>query len=992
GLPTSDPAVSTDAGPRPTVDLTGDADPSLGAAAEQTAATAVAGNHAEADQATSTPFGEQDVRPTVARETLRPSVTPSGAPGGAGGTVPSAPPLSAQMLAGFDAAATPQLAAKAQPHVIAYGEQQAEYERSTVATQEDGQRQIAEADAATQREQEGLRAEVRADVAGEREHWRAENAKINERFGTQASSRRTAVEQQIDTKVKSTHAEAAEKLTGAEQEAASAKSRAESEAAAKKQEEESKPKSWWERAKGAVSSVFDAIRSVVSAIFDKLRQAVKAIIEAAKSVVRGLIEAARLVVVGLIKAFGEFVKGLVTIALAAFPEAAKRAREWIDRRVEQATDAVNKAAEALKNAATRILDAVGSALDAALGLLQKGLLAALDVLEALALAPFEAIELLAKIAKWIEENTHFIETAQRIMDDPDTVIEAIKSALGAMIAAVPEKALQALDDLAGQLGPKAQKHERGIRKYLSKALEHLRASWWEELKKMGWTLLWPWPAVWKDVKEIGAGIPKLLRAAFSLHVSEAIDEFLNVQQKLNSILGAVYGWFFIASVLVGAIIGGVPTAGAGAAAGALAGAAFAGEVGEALVIALIATEGAIILKSTVDLALDTNTEVEDETDYEKIAGSTLTIAITGAMMLLGELAADLAKAIWNGAKGLFRGAGADAAADAAAAGTHATGGEVPKAGELPEGKTTDTPGGADAPEGRTTDTPGGADAPEGKTTDTPGGADTPEGRTTDGGDTAGPEAEVINGEKVVASEPTADGHEVKVTEDGTCLTCSTCAETAVEFKEELKADSELKSEFDEIQGQADPAAKAKRLAEFREKLLEARAKATEPTPTEALADGGETKPTETGDTEPTDERAAEQEGTTEEEAGPEAEQKGAQEKAAEETQAPQEAAARPIDNVLGSARQVRGKFPDTAGPNEVLIRRHPETGAPTHYQIYDGAGRPIRRVDLTGAAHGGVPTPHVVEYTTHVNPKTGEVFVRKDRMVRPANPDEIPSP
>jgi hypothetical protein len=834
GLPTSDPAVSTDAGPRPTVDLTGDADPSLGAAAEQTAATAVAADHAEADQATSTPFGEQDVRPTVEREMLRPKVTPSGAPGGAGGTVPSAPPLSAEMLAGFDAAATPQLAAKAQPHVIAYGEQQAEYERSTVATQEDGQRQIAEADAATQREQEGLRAEVRADVAGERERWRAENAKINERFGTQASSRRTAVEQQIDTKVKSTHAEAAEKLTGAEQEAASAKSRAESEAAAKKQEEESKPKSWWERAKGAVSSVFDAIRSVVSAIFDKLRQAVKAIIEAAKSVVRGLIEAARLVVVGLIKAFGEFVKGLVTIALAAFPEAAKRAREWIDRRVEQATDAVNKAAEALKNAATRILDAVGSALDAALGLLQKGLLAALDVLEALALAPFEAIELLAKIAKWIEENTHFIETAQRIMDDPDTVIEAIKSALGAMIAAVPEKALQALDDLAGQLGPKAQKHERGIRKYLSKALEHLRASWWEELKKMGWTLLWPWPAVWKDVKEIGAGIPKLLRAAFSLHVSEAIDEFLNVQQKLNSILGAVYGWFFIASVLVGAIIGGVPTAGAGAAAGALAGAAFAGEVGEALVIALIATEGAIILKSTVDLALDTNTEVEDETDYEKIAGSTLTIAITGAMMLLGELAADLAKAIWNGAKGLFRGAGADAAADAAAAGTHGVG-EGPKVdapegratdtpgAEPPEGRTTDTPGGTEPAEGRTTDTPGGTEPAEGRTTDTPGGTEPAEGRTTDTGDPAAPDAEVVNGEKVVASEPTADGHQAKVTEEGTCLICSTCEEVGEMFKTELDADADLRTEFDSIGKEADPAVKAERLAAFEKDLMAKRA-------------------------------------------------------------------------------------------------------------------------------------------------------------------------
>lgn len=797
GLPTQDPAVSTDAGPRPNVDLTGDADPSHNAAAEAAAGASVTTGRGDADQATTASFGEQDVRPTVQQETLRPTVAPVGPPAvtasGAGPPSAAGPPaLPPDMLARFDAAATPAVAAEAQNHATVYGEKQAEYERSTTATQEDGRRQIAEADAATRREQEGLRAEVRADVAGERERWKAENRQIEQRFGSQASARRTSVEQEIQTKVQTAHTDAAGKLASAEREAATAKQSAEAEAAAKKKEEEDRPKSWWERAKGAVSAVFDAIRSVVTAIFDKLRQAVRAIIEAAKSVVRGIIEAARQVVVGLIQAFGEFVKGLVTVALAAFPEAAQRARAWIDRRVDQATQAVNSAAEALKTAATRILDAVGSGLDAALGLLQRGLMAALDALEFLAKAPFEAMELLAKIAAWIEEHTHFIEGCQRLMDDPDSVIEAIRKALGEMIAAVPEKALQALDDLAGQLGPKAQKHERGIRKYLSKALDHLKGSWWEELKKMGWTLLWPWPSVWKDVKEIGVGIPKLLGAAFSLHVSDAIDEFLGIQQKLNSIVGAVYGWFFIGSVLIGAILGGIFGVGAGAVPGALAGAAFAGEVGEALVIALIATEGAIILKSAVDLARGTNTSEDDEKDYEKIGGSTLTIAITGAMMLLGELAADLAKAIWNGAKGLFS-SGGEAAADAAAGAAHGPGGEAPKAGEAPK---TAEPG----------------ELPEGK-------AGEP------GESTAGPDAEVVNGEKVVASEPTADGHEVKVTEEGRCLICSTCEEVAEMYKAELEADQKLQTEFDSIVKEADAAKKAERLAEFEQKLAEARAEA-----------------------------------------------------------------------------------------------------------------------------------------------------------------------
>ncbi|MGH2768016.1 MAG: polymorphic toxin type 24 domain-containing protein [Actinomycetota bacterium] len=40
--------------------------------------------------------------------------------------------------------------------------------------------------------------------------------------------------------------------------------------------------------------------------------------------------------------------------------------------------------------------------------------------------------------------------------------------------------------------------------------------------------------------------------------------------------------------------------------------------------------------------------------------------------------------------------------------------------------------------------------------------------------------------------------------------------------------------------------------------------------------------------------------------------------------------------------------------------------------------------------HGGVPTPHVREFERHVNPRTGEVFVRPTRTVRPAYSSELP--
>lgn len=94
--------------------------------------------------------------------------------------------------------------------------------------------------------------------------------------------------------------------------------------------------------------------------------------------------------------------------------------------------------------------------------------------------------------------------------------------------------------------------------------------------------------------------------------------------------------------------------------------------------------------------------------------------------------------------------------------------------------------------------------------------------------------------------------------------------------------------------------------------------------------------------------------------------------------------------ILNNARQISGPFPRTAGPGETLVRRNPDTGAPTHCQTYDRDGLPVKRADLTGRPHGIVPTPHVVEFERHVSPDTGEVFVKAQRIVRPAKPEEIP--
>ncbi len=96
----------------------------------------------------------------------------------------------------------------------------------------------------------------------------------------------------------------------------------------------------------------------------------------------------------------------------------------------------------------------------------------------------------------------------------------------------------------------------------------------------------------------------------------------------------------------------------------------------------------------------------------------------------------------------------------------------------------------------------------------------------------------------------------------------------------------------------------------------------------------------------------------------------------------------PASTLIAYGTQVSGYFPlDEASARAVLYRM--DDSNITSYIVYDDNGRAIKRVDVTGKAHAGVPTPHVVEYKHNQNP-AGNIFVQAERTVRPATADEIP--
>lgn len=398
-IPTTDPGLSTSAGPRPQVDLTGEADPTQNDRQQQVSDQEIVDSQAQANSATTADFGENEIYPTAPKEMLRPSYKPTSPPSAAGKIDAPHLKLPEEARIAIDKNAAPWLADKVNEQQEYYRLEQVEYETKSQETREEGQRRIAEETERVRAEQEGLQEQARSDVNDERQKWREENSKIQEEYSTKSEAKRQEIDQQIQGKVQTTEQEANRQLTDAERQAEDKRLEAEAKAAEEKRKAENKPRSTWEKIKGAVSDFFEDLKKVVNDIFDGLRKVVKVIIEGAKAAVRGLIEAARIVVVGLIKTFGEALKGFVTIALAAFPKIAAKARAWIDRRVDDAVDAVNKAAEALKKVTDKILDWVGKALDTALSLLQKAYNFALDVLKFLAVG---LIEIMEKIGNLVE--------------------------------------------------------------------------------------------------------------------------------------------------------------------------------------------------------------------------------------------------------------------------------------------------------------------------------------------------------------------------------------------------------------------------------------------------------------------------------------------------------------------------------------------------------------------------------------------------------------
>jgi archaellum component FlaC len=262
--------------------------------------------------------------------------------------------------------------------------------------------------------------------------------------------------------------------------------------------------------------------------------------------------------------------------------------------------------------------------------------------------------LLQGVISQIESIRNFLKGAWKVVKNPSVLLDPIKQAISDMIAKVPDKARQLVDQAAAKVGAKLKKILEGIWRHLEPKLNYLATNWWDVVKESAWGLIWPWPGVFKELPEIWGHIKTGTDSLWNLRFSQAVDELLAVWRGANSVAGQLSGWFTIAAVLIGAILGGIFGFGAGAIPGALAGFEVAAAVGEGILLSTVAAETATIEKAAFDLLLTNQTEAQIEDDYEKISASGLTLAITGIMVLLGSIATKFAKGLFNRVTGLFK--------------------------------------------------------------------------------------------------------------------------------------------------------------------------------------------------------------------------------------------------------------------------------------------------------------------------------------------------
>ncbi len=218
----------------------------------------------------------------------------------------------------------------------------------------------------------------------------------------------------------------------------------------------------------------------------------------------------------------------------------------------------------------------------------------------------------------------------------------------------------------------------GWNEFWSGVWRHITQKWgqislWDVVVDTLWTFLWPWPGVWQDTVHMYDSIKAVVGFMFSPNSWQelwtgflrVLDIGIIVWRWANSVLGRLWGWLFIASVIAGAfpgsaiggflasVVPGLGTAVGGVGGGLLgagAGAGFALAAGLPLLKSFLAAEAVNMLTAILSLTTGLGTRAEKERDFGRIAESALGLAAAGLLWVLTAAAARLGATLINFAR------------------------------------------------------------------------------------------------------------------------------------------------------------------------------------------------------------------------------------------------------------------------------------------------------------------------------------------------------
>ena len=408
-VPTTDAALDQTAGPPPTVELSGDADPQQ--AADQRAALdqTIVEQQEQGTQDVAQPMGEDEIYPVVPPETLTATVQPGGGGGGAG----AAPAVDDDTVA-IVAEEKQGDEVRASAEQASSDMQAGEEDHATSVEQEnaDHETKVQNLESENAALQSGQRSSAATQVQQLRGKWSQGQQQAVATAQTDATAAQDSMSTEVAAKQQEGNAQAAAEIEKGTTEAVNLKQDAEADAAKKKAEAEQESSGGilgWIASKA--KAFFEGLKKAVHAVFDLARKALKSLIDGVKKLAAAAIDLARDAIVGAIRLAGKAIIAVGDVVLAAFPEMRDQFRGFIEDKVKAAEDTVNKLADDLKAGINKLLDLLGAALNGLLNLLEKAYMAAIDVVAAavqgaikFAQAAIALLGLLAAIIKDVAAN------------------------------------------------------------------------------------------------------------------------------------------------------------------------------------------------------------------------------------------------------------------------------------------------------------------------------------------------------------------------------------------------------------------------------------------------------------------------------------------------------------------------------------------------------------------------------------------------------------